>query len=175
MNYYVKHELESLQRSLKSAKAECDAWKKVSTVTKKDGKPFSVFTKNFVNCTFSINAWNFAPYEKTMYVCFLGNGYETSEIDCFKRLSKDEIYEDFSSRYSYGYGTGIVYSVDGMMDAVKNRIDYLARYIADLESAIENISKLETFYSTVESLLNDLEAENKQLYYSARNTMKTIM
>ena len=43
----IENIIKKLERAITEEEAKRDAWKAVKIVTKKDGKPFSVFSKNF--------------------------------------------------------------------------------------------------------------------------------
>ena len=177
MNYYINNELENLRKDLEKAICEKAAWEKVCIVTKKDGTPFKNLTQNFTNCSFNVDSWNTAPFEKTMSVYFHSEklGYLSAKMDCFKALAKDEIAPNEENVYTRSFGgRGYVYTVDEMVDSIECRVNYLSDRIEQLKDAINRADEMSDYIESIQETLQEFNKDNKQIYYALTNALHRI-
>lgn len=58
-----------LKKRLDWYESACAAWKKVEFVTKKDGKPFTILSKNIRNATIRVNEYSLVSGSKKIGIC----------------------------------------------------------------------------------------------------------
>lgn len=178
-----------LAKSLEEAKAKKEAWEKVTFVTKKDGKPFSILGKNIVGAKIYTKPYNMQAGENTLKVYSYSNyTYIDDEIDIYtlvkylkneKQIAKTQNYMPRESYLEQVY----TFDLDDIKEAVQERISYLEKRIVSLEKQIE---KAETVYNAFKTefsnAMNELlancdtedpsySANKNDLFYAVKDTI----
>lgn len=184
-NYFnfdgIKTELE---KEIDINRAFLDAWKNVSFPVKKDGKPFSVLSKNIdgaklTACAYAMQA---GENELTVYTRSARSGYIHDTIKLYdivrymkdaEMLAKTENYMPKQNYLEQIYK----YDLDDIKNAVKARIEYLEEYISDLENQLSaSLRVLENFRAAYDAAIKTLEADtaefsHKNLFYAVKDTV----
>ena len=178
-----------LAKSLEEAKVKKEAWEKVTFITKKDGKPFSILGKNIVGAKISVKPYNMQIGENVLTV-YSNSGYKyiSDEIDIYnlvkylkneKQIAKTQNYMPKESYLEQVYA----FDLDDIKEAVQERISYFEKRIASLEKQIE---KAETVYNAFKTefsnAMNELlancdtedpgySANKNDLFYAVKDTI----
>lgn len=178
-----------LAKSLEEAKAKKEAWEKVTFITKKDGKPFSILGKNIVGAKIYTKPYNMQAGENTLKVYSYSNyTYIDDEIDIYtlvkylkneKQIAKTQNYMPKESYLEQVY----TFDLDDIKEAVQERIFYFEKRITSLEKQIE---KAETVYNAFKTefsnAMNELlancdtedpgySANKNDLFYAVKDTI----
>lgn len=184
-NYFnfdgIKTELE---KELDRNRAFLAAWKNVSFPVKKDGKPFSVLSKNIdgaklTACQYAMQA---GENELTVYTFSANCGYIHDSIKLYElvRYLKDESMiaktENYMPKQSY-LEQVYKFDLDDIKNAVKARIEYLEEYISDLENQLSaSLRVLENFRAAYDAAIKTLESDtaefsHKNLFHAVKDTV----
>ena len=154
-----------LKKDISREKSLLAAWEKVTFLTKKDGSPFSNFSKNIAGGKYHGKEYSMqaGEMELTVYAYDSINGYIHDSIACYElvkymkdenKLSKTANYIPKQSYLEQVYK----YDLEDIKEAVKNRIEYFKNRIESLNKQLE----------IVDNCYNDF----KQKYSEAIETLK---
>lgn len=184
-NYYnfdgIKTELE---KELDKNRAFLAAWKNVSFPVKKDGKPFSVISKNIDGAKISACAYAMQAGENelTVYTFSTNCGYIHDSIKLYElvRYLKDESMiaktENYMPKQSY-LEQVYKFDLEDIKNAVKARIEYLESYVSELEKQLSAAFEvLENFRAAYDAAMKKLESDtsgfqHKNLFYAVKDTV----
>lgn len=175
--YQITEFLKKLERQAQRSRDELKAWEGVKIVTKKDGKPFANFSKNFEGCKVNTEIYSFNTNDKKMIVYFKSvGGCDYSSLDCYDTGKEAEKHEDISRRYARGaWGSvGYLLTVEEMAERIENKKAHIKKYIKETEEAIKNFEKAVDIIRKAGEEIEALEKENTTLYYTARKMAKLI-
>ena len=178
-----------LAKNLAEAKAKKEAWEKVTFVTKKDGKPFSILGKNIVGAKIYTKPYNMQAGENILKVYSYSNyTYIDDEIDIYtlvkylkneNQIAKTQNYMPKESCLEQVYA----FDLDDIKEAVQERISYFEKRIVSLGEQIKRAEKVySTFKAAYTSAMAELEincntddpayAGNKNdLFYMVKDTV----
>lgn len=174
-----------LKRKISENRAFLEAWENVSFPVKKDGKPFSVLSKNIDGAKYSAKSYAMQAGENelTIYTWSSISGYIHDSIDAYnlicymkdeKMLAKTENYMPKVSYLNQVYK----YDLDDIKNAIASRVSYLKDYIDDLEKQLEKSALVyRHFRDAYASAMNILEKDteefsSKTLYYAVADCIK---
>lgn len=152
-----------LAKNLAEAKAKKEAWEKVTFITKKDGKPFSILGKNIVGAKVECSRTYMQAGENVLKVHTNDEKYHyvSDEIDIYtlvkylkneKQIAKTQNYMPKESYLEQVY----TFDLDDIKEAVQERISYLENRIVSLG---EQIKRAEKVYSTFKAAYTSAMAE----------------
>lgn len=166
--------------------AYLEAWKKVSFPTKKDGKPFSVMSKNISGARYSMESYAMqaGEYELTVTAFCKAAGYISDTVKAHEliRYMKDESMkaktENYQPKQTY-LEQVYTYDLDDIKKAIADRIAYLESYISDLKAQKASAEKVfRNFRNAYENAMKQLETDcsefsHKDLFYAVRDCVKS--
>ena len=178
-----------LVKNLEEAKAKKEAWEKVTFVTKKDGKPFSILGKNIVGAKISTKPYNMQIGQNILTV-YSNSGYKyiSDEIDVYNlvkylkdpaQIAKTQNYMPKQAYLEQVY----VYDIDDIKQAVTARIEYMNLRIESLKEQIEKEENAyKAFKAAYAKALDELQANcdtqdvgfsngKNDLYYAVKDTI----
>lgn len=192
-NFYnldgIKTELE---KKISRNETILKAWENVTFPTKKDGKPFAVFSKNINGATYYKPDYTMQPGENKLRVTEWDkrNGYVTDEIDCYilvKYLedeNKKNKPENYMPKIQY-LEQLYKYDLEDVKKAVADRINYLIDRNLSLKAQLNIVSecyyKFKTAYgAALQQLENDcisggnigFSGSRNDIYYMILDTVK---
>ena len=184
-NYYNLDGIKTeLRKDIIQTRATLEAWEKVSFPTKKDGTPFKTMSKNISGAKYYCESWRMQACEYSLSVCNSSkHGYVTDSIDahCLVKYLTDEAMkaktENYQPKVSY-LEQVYTYDLDDIKAAIRNRIAYLSKRIANLEEQLENAdSVFHNFRNAYAAAIDSLVAESGKeqdstLYYMVLNTVR---
>lgn len=182
ISYEIENIIKKLERAITEEEAKRDAWKAVKIVTKKDGKPFAAFAKNFdgARVTFpayslggekelTVTTWNPA----TGYISDAINLYEV--LNAYARNEKAEEKPENIKRNGPGVADYYVYDVEDAVAAIAHRIAYYEDVIEENKKALATArATLDKFFTLYYNALADLKEKAAPLYYEARSAAANI-
>jgi len=150
----IKKELE---KDLDRCAVLADAWSAVTRNRKKDGKDFSVISKNFSGCSFSDNQYFFHTKEKIIRVCKWSSlqGYISDEIRSSVTLSaytkKD--YPEDETRIIKEPGLTPYYFLNA--DEIENKIQERIKYFRDAATEYKkDLAAIDTVFSKFKNAID---------------------
>lgn len=178
-----------LAKNLAEAKAKKEAWEKVTFITKKDGKPFSILGKNIVGAKIYAKPYNMQAGENTLKVYSYSNyTYIDDEIDIYtlvkylkneKQIAKTQNYMPKQSCLEQVYA----FDIDDIKEAVQERISYFENRIVSLEKQNERVEAVynnfkKAFSEAIEKLESDCNTNDpaytnnkNDLFYAVKDTV----
>lgn len=184
--YNLDGVLTILRKELDIALCLKKAWENVEIVTKKDGTPFKIMSKNFKGATYKSTEYSLQPHENILQICTwtTTSGYITDKIDCYclvkylkdndPRKAKTENYMPKQQYLEQIYK----FDLEDIKQAINKRIEYLTIRAKELEEQIANAQKVynkfvEAYGKAMRELSDDCAKwTNKDLYYAVRDTVK---
>lgn len=175
-----------LQKELDRSKAFTEAWMKVTFPTKKDGKPFSVLSKNIEGARFARESNALQEGENTLTVHSfaesLGYIYEDIKLYEIVRYMKDDTkrakMQNYAPKQQY-LEQIYVYDLDDIKQAVADRADYWKNQVKALTESLERVESVynsfKQAYTDAMNLLNDATKDFDQcsiLKYAVCDTIK---
>lgn len=182
INYEIENIIEKLERAIREEEAKRDAWRAVKIVTKKDGKPFSVFSKNFEGARVTFPVYSLGGGKELTVTTFSpATGYISDAINLYEVLSpytRNEKAEEKPENIQHN-GPGVadyyIYDVEDAAAAIARRIDYYDNDIEKKKSALATArATLESFFTLYYNALADLKENAAPLYYAARSAAANI-
>ena len=174
-----------LRKELNLARAYLAAWEAVQFVTKKDGTPFKLMSKNIVGATYCQQSFAMQAGENILRVtCFSeGYGYTHDEIPAYtfvKYLNDDEMKAKTQNYMPKETLLHQVYrfDLDDIKKAVAARVEHFRKSISALEWQIENAdyvyNKFKVAYSEAVHALaqGSRKGVDSRLYYAVFETVK---
>lgn len=175
-----------IEKEISVASANLEAWKKVTFPTKKDGKPFSVMSKNINGARYSLESYAMQPgeYELTVSSWSSAAGYVSDTVKAHElvRYLKDESMKAKTENYQPKQACleqVYTFDLDDIKKAVADRIAYLENRIDDLKRQWEKAdSVFKAFRNAYESAMNQLTEDCKEfshsdLFYAVRDCVKS--
>lgn len=176
-----------IKKDLARSKFILDAWKAVSFPTKKDGKPFANFGKNFSGASYRADPYAMQAGENMLRVggwCDDMNlGYIYSDVPMYElveyvkdenMLAKKQNYMPKQTCLEQVYK----YDLDDAKNAISRKIARLEKRVKELSEQLENADQIFhaylDAYGTAQKTLSDSVSQwsNKDLYYLVRDTVK---
>ena len=153
-------------------------WESVKFPTKKNGEPFSIMSKNFENATYIGNTYleqgdKGKVLNPTLKVCFCTNlsGYHKDELFLYEYIKYMDKNKFIGKREKNTFNEVYVYDLEDIKQAVKDRIEYLEKYINSLKKQLEIADNA---YNTFkEAYKNAMEVLNKATE-TTENTYSTL-
>lgn len=179
MGYYFDDVKAGLERDIARCNANAEAWEKVTFPTKKDGKPFAVFSKNIDGASYHCDQYHMRSGENilSVYTYAPHVGYTHDDIYCWENVEdlkddlKKEKVQNHLPKESVLLKAVYKYDLDDVKDAVSKRIDYLRKRSASLEKQLENADRIfGEFKDAYDKAMNVLaesckEFEDDNLYH----------
>lgn len=142
--YGIEDIKKEIEKEIDVSSCLLDAWKKVEFVTKKDGKPFSVMSKNLKNADYKLSQYATMYYEKQLIVYTYSDkaGYINDCINCYEtikymkdenKLAKKENYIVIGGFYEDQY----LYDIDDIKQAINDRIERLEKRLKSLKNQLK--------------------------------------
>ena len=149
-----------LKKEISKNETLLKAWEGVTFPTKKDGKPFAVFSKNIEGAKYFKPEYTMQAGENKLSVGGWDdlNGYVNDEIECYTLVEylKDENMINKTENYmpkSLYLKQVYKFDIEDVKQAVKNRIEYLKNRI---ESLNEQLLKVDNAYNTFKEMYCDM-------------------
>nr|DAI02060.1 MAG TPA: hypothetical protein [Bacteriophage sp.] len=151
-----------LENDLGEAQALKSAWQNVTYPTKKDGTPFAAMSKNFRGAVYRPTAYSIrdGKYELVIYAHSDTCGYIDDYLACY--ANADDLSDTQKSKPgNLMPKTGpwkqlYKYDLDDIKTRVRQRIDYLNQYCAELRG---DLARLGSAYSTYQAALAKARTE----------------
>lgn len=174
-----------LNKELTEENGKLQLWEKVGFVTKKDGKPFKILSKNIVNAKYNVESYAMQPGENVLNVhgWINGIGYVSDEMKCYElvRYLQDENKkaktENYLPKQSY-LAQVYSYDLEDIKNAVQLKIERVKKTIAVLENDLLLLDNaFNNYKKAYGDALKQLEIDtnknsNSSLYYMIKDTIK---
>ena len=168
-----------LKESKEDAKACIEAWEKFKIVTKKNGEPFSIFSKNFEGASvgkYSIVEDSLHPYLTISYN--YDHKYETDHKEIYYYL--DELPDEDERKKAYErqfQRQTVTMNFEEKRKTIDNYIEELKCQYESYNKQIEIAEKVYNDYKQTVSeakkkMFNDCGGEKNTLYYDVLETCK---
>lgn len=150
----IKKELE---KDLDRCAVLADAWSAVTRNRKKDGKDFSVMSKNFSGCSFSDNQYSFHTKEKIIRVCKWSalQGYMSDEMKTTETLSpyKKDNYPEDETRIitSPGLCPYYFFNADEIENKIRERVEYFRKAAAEARA---DLAVIDTVFQSFQEAID---------------------
>lgn len=186
-SYYNKDDIRTtIQKDIAINNAFIHAWEKVTFPTKKDGKPFSVLSKNIdgAKLTQVSYAMQAGENELTVYTHCNAAGYIHDTIKVYELVKylKDPAMiaktENYLPQECKWLEQVYKFDLDDIKKAVINRIEYLKEYVSDLEKQLASLDKVfDNFRAAYDKAMKTLENDTSEfshndLFYAVRECVK---
>lgn len=153
-------------------------WESVKFPTKKNGEPFSIMSKNFENATYMGSTYLEQGYKgkvlnPTLKVCFCTNlsGYCRDELFLYEYVKYMDNNKFVDKREKNTFNGVYIYDLEDIKQTVKDRIDYLEKYINSLKRQLEIADSAYNAFKEVYK--NAMEVLNK-VTETTENTYSTL-
>lgn len=185
-NYYNLDDIQTaMKKDIAINKAYIQAWEKVTFPTKKDGKPFSVMSKNINGAKYELVSYAMQPgeYELTVYTHCNAAGYihDTIKIYELVRYLKDESMiaktENYMPIQSPWLEQVYKFDIDDIKKAVADHVEYLKKYVDDLEKQLFCSRMIfENFRAAFDKAIRELkedcsEFSHSDIYHAVKDTV----
>lgn len=184
-NYYNLDEIKTaLSKDLGKKESLLKAWQAVTFPTKKNGKPFTVLSKNIDGAKLANNSFSLrSTIEKKLMITTFDtigkNGYISDEINCYKYLSDCTEEQKAKTQNHAPHESMLVdlylYDIEDIKEAVNARIEQLKKQIEELKKEIETAEQayntfLQSYRDTIETL-EKTAGKNTALFYAIKETV----
>lgn len=184
------YNLDGVKKSIEKEIDRCQcmkkAWEKVTFPTKKNGEPFAIMTKNFENVIYNGDTHLNQGYKgkvlnPTLKICFYTglSGYCKDELFLYEYVKYMDNNKFIGKREKNTFNGIYIYDLEDIKQAVKNKIDYLEKYINSLNRQLEiadnayNTFK-EAYKNAIEVLNNATETTENTYNMLKSNICDTI-
>ena len=151
-----------LENDLEEAQILKTAWESVTYPTKKDGTPFAVMSKNFCGASYRPSAYASRDGENELVIYARSDTGRclSDSLACYANADNltdtQEIKLENLMPKTPGWKQLYRYDLDDIKTRVRQRVEYLARYCAELRG---DLARLDRAYSTYEAALANARTE----------------
>lgn len=176
----------SIRKDIAKYNALLNAWKGVTYPTKKNGKPFSIMSKNIEGAEYKSTDYALRNTEKVLTVYTfekdMGVGYVSDTIYCYALIenmtderakNKPQNILPKEPMLSQMY----LYDLDDIKQAVNDRINQIEKKIANLEEQLEIVPTAykefkDEYYKAVQKLKEQTKYETSgSVFYDIKDTV----
>jgi len=185
MKYYNLDEIKTnMKKDIARYTAFAEAWEAVSFPVKKDGKPFSIMSKNISGAKYSpiACAMQAGEYEITVFTQCRECGYIHESINAYEiaRYMKDEAKkaktQNLLPKQSF-LEQVYAYDLEDIKKAIADRAAYCREYVADLQKQLKEVDGIfYRFRDAIAEATKQLEADtakhtHKNTFYAVKDTV----
>lgn len=134
-----------MQKSVDYYASRIEAWKKVERLYKKDGKPFTVLSKNFKGATFVKKSYYYNQEELTVYFKD-AYGYQNDYINVYTEKDTPDTIEQAIKNQIANYEAWKEKDEKGLAD-IERQLEAIKPLLDELNKAINEAKETNTNYT----------------------------
>lgn len=144
--YSIEDAKAKMQKSVKFYACRIEAWKNVTRLYKKDGKPFAILSKNFEGAKFVQKSYYHNQEEFTIYFTDENGSYQTDYINVYtEKDTPDSIEKAIKDRIEQ-YEAWKEKDERGLAD-IERQLEAINPALEELKKAIEAAKETNTHYT----------------------------